>query len=107
MIADQFINLLPFGVQNDNGGIGLDFVFGGQGLIGLLLLRALLLLSREIQLDQHQVLLGIVSKLGRREDLALQFHARRTPVGTGEIHKNQLLFRLRFGLRFGKIGHPV
>ena len=80
----EFADLPAILVEHDDRRVALDLVFVLQRAIGLFLLVAQLFLDREIHLDDHQVLPGVVGKLGRGENLLVKFHAPNAPVRAGE-----------------------
>ena len=93
----QVAELLALGVEEHDRRITLDAELLGQILILLLQFWALLLLAREVDLKQDDVLVGPLFELGLAEDLVLELDAPAAPVGAGEVGEDDLLLLL--GLR--------
>jgi hypothetical protein len=62
--------------------------------------------SWEIQLEQDQVLAGVFLELRFGKNFLFQHDAPAAPVGTGEIHQEQLVLRFCFLLGLRVIRQP-
>jgi len=100
-------DLLSFGIQQHDGREGVDVVSVRELFVLLLQSLRLRFALREIELEQHEMFLGVLLKFRSRKHFALELLAPRAPVGTGKVCQHQLLLGFGFLESLRIIRRPI
>ena len=99
-------NLFAGAIQHHQGRKTLDFVFHREIAILFPEIRALVLGSRKIDLNQNKILTGVLLEGRLRKNVVVKSHAIAAPIRTREIQEHELVAGFGFLLSLFEICLP-
>src|SRR6266540_3300457 len=89
-VSLELPKFLPIAIENDQGGEAVHVILACEPQVLLLQFSSLSLpprttRPREVELQEHQVFVGIIFEIRLRENVLVQSNAPAAPVGTSKI----------------------
>src|SRR5437762_7280678 len=103
---------LPIAIEDDERGESIHIILACELQVLLLQFSGLRLRPRttrprEVELQEHQILVGIIFEISLGQNILVQSNAPAAPVGTGKVKQQQFVAGFGLLLRFVVIVEPT